>query len=248
MFTKKLTDRGFDTPHLQGCPGNTLDVVGGETTLTNSTLVALVSASRDRRSPQRAINFSTYRGLAAIQTSIHEKSRYNVESVRFQETMSTTRIRTILALLSASALGAALLLGVPSAGAATYCGELASVGTIGSPALPASDSFNAMSAALLRLPGDINALHADHVKLLSAESLSPNAVATDFLRRAISDVVVESAALNNAVNQELNVVLGSVSSTTLMTLAKQFVVASNAAASANAFLSAERTISISVCP
>jgi hypothetical protein len=163
--------------------------------------------------------------------------------------MPTTRsrIRTVLALLSASALGATILLGVPSAGAATYCGALASVGTIGSPALPASDSFNAMSAALLRLPGDINALHADHVKLLAAVSLSPNAVATDFLRRAISDVVVESAALNNAVNQELNVVLGSVSSTTLMTLAKQFVVASNAAASANAFLSAERTLSLNVC-
>jgi hypothetical protein len=91
-------------------------------------------------------------------------------------------------------------------------------------------------------------LHSDHVKLLAAVSLSPNADATDFLRRAISEVVVESAALNNAVSQELNVVLGSTSSSTLMSLARQFVVASNAAASANAFLSADRTVSLGVCP
>jgi hypothetical protein len=160
---------------------------------------------------------------------------------------SSPRLRALVALLSASALGTTLLLGVPGADAASpYCAAVASVGPIVSPALPTHDTVSSMTSALLRLPSVISALHGDDVKLVKAASLSSDAVSSDFLRAATSDVAVETAALTSAVNQELNAVLNS-SSATLMSLAKEFVVASNAAASANAYLSANRTVDLGTC-
>jgi hypothetical protein len=168
-------------------------------------------------------------------------SRYKVEFVRIRDTMSfSSRFCTLIALLSASALGTTFLLGVPGADAASpsYCSGERRLHV--SPALSTSGSIDAVAAAPLRLPGDISAPHGDDVKLLAATSLSSSAVSSDIVRSATSDVALETAAFTSTINQELNVVINS-SSTTLMRLAREFVIASNAAASANAHISADRS-------
>jgi hypothetical protein len=163
----------------------------------------------------------------------------------------TSGVRALTALLGMSVLGVMLSVGAHSASGApntpSYCSDVASTGTIISPPLPKNDSLNTLSAALLRLPGELSALARDHAKLIAAASQAPNSLGDEVLRSAAAEVAVESTALNSAANQELSAALLSSGTSTVMTLAKQFVVASNAAASANSYLRVERMIAASVC-
>lgn len=186
-----------------------------------------------------------------INRSSTEKTRHNVEF--FQETITVfmSWARALTAVLGIAALGTMLPHGAPSASGASnapsYCSDVASVSTIIAPPLPKNDSFNTLSAALLRLPGELSVLARDRAKLIAATPLAPSALAQDVLRSATVEVAVESAALNNAANQELTAALLSSGTSTVMSLAKQFIAASNAAASANAYLRVERMIAPSVC-
>jgi hypothetical protein len=130
---------------------------------------------------------------------------------------------------------------------ATFCKDVAGVGIILSPALPSNDSASAIASAVSKLPSDVSALKKIHVKLIAAAATAPSPTLARVLRIAATSVLEESTALASVMNDEAAVLANPKSSSVVMTLARDLIVAISAAATANAYLAVDQSTIAKAC-
>jgi hypothetical protein len=153
-----------------------------------------------------------------------------------------------VAILGALCVAGPLLLGAPSGASGTvFCRSALAVTSVPSPALPSSDSLDAITAALSKLPGDLATLKRERGELAAAAAGAPNATLAAIYRVAASAAGSESADLERVENEAAVVLLDPESSAGIAALANDVIAAAKDAATVDAYLDVDRSQVASAC-